>query len=322
MTGNAKLHDKIVHQLLGALLGQSSVGNISFHVDVKEAADTSQGHCRAVLLLDGTQICEIGPLNSFSCVCGRLTDVKAVHCRHFLQIPKEGDLLEQLLVKTDLIGIKCPVSKLCLVLLLFLNETVYAVEGYAAVVTDDASASVGVGKTRDDVAFSRQTHLVGVGAEYAVVVGGAEAEFLLHLTAQFIAVCLASLTRHAHAAKGVDAALQGAIGLHTHDDLVVLINISGGIAGKGGYRGGINVQYAAKLTLQGKERLQLLHQSLGSGSGACQEVSTSLVFLVVGLNKIAHVDLVLPCAASKSAPMFVFHLFSPPCSPICRQKKG
>ena len=84
---------------------------------------------------------------------------------------------------------------------------VNAVKRNSAVVADDAAAAVGIRQAGDNVALARQTHLVGIRAENAVVVSGSEAEFFLHLRAQLIAVGFAGLPHHAHPAEGVDTAL-------------------------------------------------------------------------------------------------------------------
>ena len=157
------------------------------------------------------------------------------------------------------------------------------------------------------MALTGGAHLVGVGAEHAVVVGGTEAELLLYLGGELIAVGLAGLLHHTHTAEGVDGSLEGAVGLHAHDDLVVLVDVAGGEAGEGGDGGGVDIQHAAELSFQSEKTLDLLHQGLGAGGSGGQKIRVALVGLVVGLNEITDVDLVLPYAGIESRPIGVLH---------------
>ena len=64
-------------------------------------------------------------------------------------------LAEKLLVEANVLGSEHLRLKSFFVLFLFFNELINAVKRHAAVVADDPSATVGVGKTRNNVATTR-----------------------------------------------------------------------------------------------------------------------------------------------------------------------
>ena len=318
MAGKAELDDEIVEELLNAGLVDVAAFKVAFGVDVEEGGHTAEGHGRAVLFLDGGQIGEVGPLDGFLQVGGGLGDVEAVHGGHFLHEAEEGDLLEQLFGEAYLFGIQHVIAQSVLVLLLLFDEAVDAVQGHAAIVADDAAAAVGVGQAGDNMALAGGAHFVGIGAEHALVMGGAEAEFFLHLVGELVAVGLAGLLGHAHTAEGVHAALQGAVGLQAENEFAGLVDIAGGIAGEGRDRGGIHIEHAAELAFEGEEAFHLLHEGLGAGGGFRKEGVVAFIFLIVELYEAAHVDAVGPCALGETVPVPAFHKSSP-CGegPLC-----
>ena len=120
-------------------------------------------------------------------------------------------------------------SSVVQICLFALDQVVGAVQGNAAVVTDDAAAAVGVGQTGEQTGVAGGAHPLGVGVEYALIVGLAVfAEVTLDLGIQLIAVGVQALLGHADAAVQVDHPLEGGIGLQADDDLVFLINVARG----------------------------------------------------------------------------------------------
>ena len=96
-----------------------------------------------------------------------------------------GDLFT---VPDDVLG-RHARSQLRLIHLFRADQTVDAVEGDAAVVTDDAAASVGVGQSGDDVRGTGPADSVRVDIENALVVGLAVVgEDLLHKRVDLVAV--------------------------------------------------------------------------------------------------------------------------------------
>ena len=66
-------------------------------------------------------------------------------------------MAEKLLVEADRFRIEYRIGESRLVLLLFLYESVDSVERDSAVVSDDPSSAVSIGKSGDDVAFARRS---------------------------------------------------------------------------------------------------------------------------------------------------------------------
>ena len=74
----AQLHDEVIHEFLDLLLGVAALGQVPLRIDIDKGRGPSQGHGGAVLLLDRGQVAEVGPLDRFLYVCGRLGNVKAI----------------------------------------------------------------------------------------------------------------------------------------------------------------------------------------------------------------------------------------------------
>ena len=60
---HTELHDQMVDQLLCLLLGDLSGSKVSADIDIQEGGNAADGHRRAVLRLDRSQVSEIQPLN-------------------------------------------------------------------------------------------------------------------------------------------------------------------------------------------------------------------------------------------------------------------
>ena len=163
-TDDPEFHDEVVDKFLNLLLREDSVLQVAFRITVEEGGDPSDGHRRAVLLLDRRQIREIEPLNRLSGVFRRTGDVESVLRRHLLKLFQGFDLFREFLALADLAGIHDVADHLVFGADLVLNEKVDAVEGNSAVVADDASAPVGVRQSRDEprrdgpVSFRRCRH--------------------------------------------------------------------------------------------------------------------------------------------------------------------
>ena len=308
MARHAQLDDEIVHQLLRALFGEDAVGDIALDINIEEGAHAAEGHGRAVLLLDGGEIGEVRPLDGLAGVGGGFGNVITVFLGDILEVAQEVDLLVELLAQAGGFGIERAFGQSGLVLFLFGDELIHAVERNAAIVADDAAAAVGVRQAGDDMAAAGEAHFIGIGAEDAVVMGGAVAEFVFHLLTELIAVGFARLLDHAHAAEGVHAPLERAVGLQADDDLVGLVDIAGGGAGDEGRGGRVDIEHAAVLPFQREKVLHLFHEGVGALGRAGQEGAVAGIFGIVGLDKIANVDLILPCAAFEAGPIAVFHI--------------
>ena len=198
----------MVDQLLCLGLGQGAVIQVALDVDIQEGGHAADRHSRAVLGLDGGQVAEVQPLDSLLGVGSRLGDVEAVGGSHLLHAFQGRNLhCNFFALADDLLGHRA-VTAVGKVILLGLDEVVDAVQGYAAVVADNAAATVGVGQTGDDVAVACLLHLGGVGIKHSLVMGaGVLGENLVQLFAGLVAVGGAGLFRHLDAAVGHEGAL-------------------------------------------------------------------------------------------------------------------
>ena len=305
---HAELHDHVVDQLLGLLLGDEAALQVALDVDVQEGGDAADGHGGAILRLDGGQVAEVHPLEGFLGVGGGLGNVKAVLFRHHLHILQGIDLLGDLLaLADDLVGHDAGAA-VGEVLLLLGDQHVDAVQGHAAVVAHDAAAAVGVRQAGDDVALAGRAHFRRVGLEHCVGVGEVVfGEDALQLRVGFVPGLLAAVDGHADAAEGHKGALQGLVGLQA-DDLLEILQVLGDVAGAVGHEGGhdvgVHVQHAALCTLLLLQLLQRIPELVGGVRRAGEEGFVASVGAVVMLDKIADVDLFLPEEAVKVVPLF------------------
>ena len=145
----AQLHDEVVDILLCLLLCDKASVQISLDIDVQKGGSTAKTHSGAILLLDSCQIAEVEPLDGLLCVLCRLADVKSVDVSQFFQLAQGPDLLGQLFPQADVVAGHADQGGGEL-LLFVLNEPVCSIQGYPAVVADDAASAVGVRKTGDD----------------------------------------------------------------------------------------------------------------------------------------------------------------------------
>ena len=97
----APLDHQVVDDFLGLGLRQRAFAQIALEVDVPERRQASCRHRRPVLLLDGREIAEVGPLHGFAGVPGRTGDIAAVAGGHLLQLLQRPDLLRQLLAQAN-----------------------------------------------------------------------------------------------------------------------------------------------------------------------------------------------------------------------------
>ena len=207
VAGHAQLHHEVVHDFLRSGFVENTLAQVALEVNVKEGGNAAEAHCRAVLLLDGGKIAEVSPLHGLAGVLRRTGDVEAVGGGHLLHVGERLQLHGKLLKGADGALEHRLLAAGQLVLLLFLDQAVDAVERHTAVVADDASAPVGVRQAGDEAAVARRADLGRVGGEHTVVVRAVLAELLLHVLGDGIAVRLACVVHHAHAAEGVARAL-------------------------------------------------------------------------------------------------------------------
>ena len=150
VAGHAQLHDKVVEDLLGLLLGEDAGLQIPLKVDIQEGGHAAQAHGGAVLLLDGGQIAEVQPLHGLLGVFGRAGRCHSRTSGPSSSCPPGPGSGRAAPPPPGWRGISCTQSAQGdLVGLLLFNQPVHAVQGHPAVVADDAPPAVGVGQAGD-----------------------------------------------------------------------------------------------------------------------------------------------------------------------------
>ncbi len=296
------MQNEIVHDLLRFALGHQTGLDVALEVDVEEGGGAAEAHRRAVLFLDAGEISKVQPLNGLLRVLSRTGDVETVGRRHCDHILEGLDLVGELFRAADLLLGGRHFAERVLVLLLLLDQTVHAVQRRAAVVADDAAAAVSVRQTGQQADMACLTDVLGVRREYAVVVGLVILELLLDLRGDLIAVLLAGVAHHAHAAERVARTLERLVGLETDDDLAVLVEVAGAERGDGDDGFGVDVADAALFTLLCEQRVELLAQTGGTLGRRREERAVAVIRGVVLLDEVADVDLGLPVAAIEVVP--------------------
>ena len=274
--------------------GEGAGFQIALNEDVEESRHTTNRHGSTVLILDGGKIAEIEPLHGFAGVLCRTSQVEAIAFTHLHQVLEGIDLLSGFFALLDagighLLNVEAVEETL-----LFFDEVVHTIERYAAVVTDDAATTISVGQTGDDVAVAGSTDVRRVGREDAVVVGFAVfGEDVLCPRIQFIAVGREGVFHHAHTAFGEDASLEGSIGLQTHHDFLVLVDIAGAVGRH--TLGELRLHIVeALLALHLHHLAQFVPKGEGVGGRCSQKSFVPFVGSVVMLDEVTHIDFALP----------------------------
>ena len=310
---HAELHDEVVDDLLCVGLGDEAVAQIAFHVDIEERGNASDGHCGAVLRLDGGEISEVGPLDGLAGIGGGTGDIESVGSCHFLHLTEAADLIGDFLTEADHIGQHGAVAAVGEILLFALNEEIDAVESHAAIIANDTAAAVGVGKTGNDFVFTSGANLGRIGIEDTLIVGLVIIrKDLVELGIGRIAVGLAGLFGHVDTAERHESALERLIGLETDDDLKVLVEVTRIVGGDGGDDIRIHIQDATLCAFLLLESLQLCPKDMRTFFGVCEEGGVAVVLRVVFADEVGNIDLMLPIAGDKGVPFLIhdrFHLF-------------
>ena len=136
---------------------------------------------------------------------------------------------------------------------------------------------------------------------------GVLGENLVQLLAGLEAVGGAGLLCHLDAAVGHEGALEGLVGLQTHDLLQILqafVDIAGAVSGQAADHFGLHIQHAALGALGLLQLLQGTPQLVGCLGGAGQKAFVAVIRGVVLLDEVAHIDFFFPDAALKAFPLF------------------
>ena len=303
---HAELQRQMIDELLCLRLCQRSLREVAADVDVEERGDAADTHGGAILRLDGCQIAEVEPLDGLFGILGRIRDVVAVGLGHLLHLLQGPDLLGELLALADDVVRHDTAAAVCEVLTLLLDEEIDAVERHAAIIADDAAASVRVRQARDDMAVTRPAHLRRVGIEDRLVVGLVVLrKDLVEFGIDLVAVRLGGLFRHPDAAERHERALQGLVRLQADDLLEVLqrcIDVARAVRRDTRDDFRLAVQDTAPLPLF---LLQLLHPApelVSRLRRANEEVLVTVIRRVVVLDEISYIDIICPLYTLEASP--------------------
>ena len=291
----------VVDELLRLLLGQLAGAQVALDVNVPEGRQPAGRHCRAVLLLDGSEIAEIGPLHGFARRRGRPRNVVAVVRRHLLQFLERADLLGKFLAQTDHVLGRMAVIELVPLTLLVGDQEIHAVQCDPTIVANDAAAPVGIGQAGDDVRRPRLADVRRIGVEHAVVVGLAVlGEDFAQERIGLVAVGFEAVCHHAPAAERHDRPLERRLGLQPDDQFVRLVDVAGRVRQDAGRH--LRDVEDAFFPLLHEQRLQGLPDAARTVGGPLQEGGVALVRRVIALDELAHVNSILPASRREAAP--------------------
>ena len=137
---HAEFHYQMVDQLLGFLLGDSALVEVTLNIDVEERGYSSYAHRRAVLCFYGGKVAKIQPLHCFRRIDCRDGNIKAIDQRHFFHFVQGLDLLGQLLPLANDIVCHLAMAAVHEIFLFLPDQKVHAVERDPSVVADNSSA--------------------------------------------------------------------------------------------------------------------------------------------------------------------------------------
>ena len=130
-------------------------------------------------------------------------------------------------------------------------------------------------------------------------VGGEE---FLHIRIQSIAVVSTCLLCHTDAAVGLQGTLKRGIGLKAYNSFFGFIKISGTMGRNGGNDFGIHIQDTAGFSFLTAQIQNLIPKLQGILCRSGKKSFISVIRVVILLDKIAHIDFVLPVTAYKTIP--------------------
>ena len=111
-----------------------------------------------------------------------------------------------------------------LVLFFLLNKVIHTVKSNSAVVADNSSSCVCVGKSCKNTCVACSLHCVCISSENACVVSCSVCELVLNFFRKLIAVCVTSLNCVSEACERRNTSFKRLISLQAYDNVRVLVN--------------------------------------------------------------------------------------------------
>ena len=223
---NSELHNELVNKFLDFLFRILTACKVLFCVDIEECWDSADTHCSTVLFLDGWEVAEVSPLNSFLNVSSRLWDVNAVFKSHFLEFAEGFNLFGNFFSCSDCGAVHDIENKLRFCIFLLFDEKVNTIEGYTSVVADNSASAVSVRKTCDNSRMSCLLHVIGVSIENAVIMGFSVFKDFFNFRVHFLSVSFEFLVNKSDTAERHNSSLERFVSLDTYDFFEVFVNIT------------------------------------------------------------------------------------------------
>ena len=178
--------------------------------------------------------------------------------------------------------------------LLFLDQISSTIKSDTTIVTDDTPTSIRIRQTSDNVSMTSSLDVIIVSSKHTLIVSLTILSInLLSPRVQLIAISLQRSLHHTNTTLREDTTLQRSISLHTHDDLIFLVDITRSISINTLRQSRLNI-INTLLALYLKHLRELIPQLLRLLRCRREKTLITIIGLIVVLNKITHINLMLP----------------------------
>ena len=306
-TNHTQFHDQVVNHFLCVLLGDFTGFQVTFDEDVQEAGGTTEGHCCAVLRFNGSQVTEVGPLDSFLSGGCRTRDIAAVFSRHFFDLTQRAVLFRDFFTQTDGCFQIFAVFQFLLqrneLSVFVFHQEVDTVQRNATVVTDDTTTAIGIRQTSQNARFTAVQDVFGVYVKHALVMSFAVfgEDFLQHRV-QLAIVRFAGTFYHFDTTERDNRTFQRRFSLQANDFLETFLDVASVMRSDGGRKGSIKINRRVSAVFLFNAFHYGVPQLGGRVSCASQEGLVTFVRGIVFLDEVAYVDFVLPVTFRKTFP--------------------
>ena len=294
----------MVNKFLNLFFGKCSVCQVSLCINIQECGCTSQRHGRAILLLDGSQIAKIQPLDCFLYILCRSGNIKSVNLTKFFQFFQSFNLFGQFFPCSGNVRIHNNSGRIFLMLLV-LNQTVNTIQCHTTIVSDNSSTAVCVRKSGNNVAGTARSHFRCVSIENTLIMSfSVFGEELNNLRIHMISIVFTCFHRHTDTAVRLQRTFERFVSLKTNDCLFFFVQITGTMRSDCGNNFGVHIQHTAFFSLLSGKIHNLFPKFFCVFCGICQKSIISVIRSVVFLNEISDIDLFFPDTRAEAFPLF------------------
>ena len=297
----------MVNHFLSVLFSDFACFDITFDVGIQEGGYATEGHCCTVLRLNGGQVAEVGPLDSFLCVGCRTRDIAAVFRCHFFDLTQSTVLFRDLFTQTDsrfqvyaVFQVRLQRQELCVFVF---HQEVDTVQRNATVVTDDTATAIRIRQTSQNARLTAVQNVFGVDIEYTLVMGFTVfgEDFFQHRV-QFAIVRFAGTFNHFDAAERDNRTFQRLFSLQTNDFLKSFVDVARVMRSDGGCEGSVEVNRRVSAVFLFNTFHNVVPQLGCRFSCASQEGLVAFIRGIVFLDKVTYVDFFLPVTFRETFP--------------------